>query len=122
MTVTVCATADLHGWLPPISPCDLLLIAGDICPPTDQRHWLDTNFRTWLVDSPARHVVATWGNNDVVPECGAAARSFNAEATVRSYVAPRRMSSRASGTLPLPGHTGRRGRQRLQSSHVRPLA
>jgi Icc-related predicted phosphoesterase len=70
MTLTVCATADLHGWLPPLSPCDLLLIAGDICPRTDQRHWLDTNFRTWLAASPARHVVASWGNNDVVGQRG----------------------------------------------------
>jgi Icc-related predicted phosphoesterase len=71
MTLTVCATADLHGWLPPVSPCDLLLIAGDICPPTThQREWLDTNFRTWLAAIPARHVVATWGNNDVVGERG----------------------------------------------------
>ena len=70
MTLTVCATADLHGWLPPVSPCDLLVIAGDICPPHHQREWLDTNFRTWLAAIPARHVVATWGNNDDVGERG----------------------------------------------------
>jgi Icc-related predicted phosphoesterase len=37
MTLTVYTTADLHGWLPPVSPCDLLVIAGDICPPHNQR-------------------------------------------------------------------------------------
>ena len=50
-----------------------------------------------------------------------AARSFNAEATVRSYVAPRPMSRRARSTLPLPDHTRRPGRQRLHNNHVRPL-
>ena len=70
MTVAVCATADLHGWLPPVPPCDLLLIAGDICPSTNQRVWLDTSFRAWLAASPATHVVATWGNNDVVGQRG----------------------------------------------------
>jgi Icc-related predicted phosphoesterase len=48
-----------------VPPCDVLLIAGDICPPTDQRAWLDREFRAWLRSSPATHVVATWGNNDV---------------------------------------------------------
>ena len=67
---TICATADLHGWLPPVPPCDLLLIAGDICPPKDQRAWLDTTFREWLRRSPATHVVGTWGNNDVVAQRG----------------------------------------------------
>jgi Icc-related predicted phosphoesterase len=66
--MTICAVADLHGWLPPVPPCDLLLIAGDICPPTNQRVWLDTAFRAWLRGIPVAQVIATWGNNDVVAD------------------------------------------------------
>ena len=65
----VLATADLHGCLPPIEHCDLLLIAGDICPgdlPTEQAHWLDRKFRRWLDNIPAKHVVACWGNHDQI--------------------------------------------------------
>jgi Icc-related predicted phosphoesterase len=62
------ATSDLHGWLPRVSPCDLLLIAGDVCPDFDQRTWLDTRFRDWLNGIPARHVVITWGNHDFVAQ------------------------------------------------------
>jgi len=68
--LTVCAVADLHGWLPPVPPCDLLLIAGDICPPANQRAWLDTAFRVWLRDNPGTDVIATWGNNDAVAHRG----------------------------------------------------
>jgi Icc-related predicted phosphoesterase len=53
-----------------VPPCDLLLIAGDICPRADQRAWLDTDFRAWLRTIPAAHVVATWGNNDLAGQRG----------------------------------------------------
>lgn len=82
----VYATSDLHGHLPVIPECDLLLIAGDICPDyfggqrfvgsrivTDkgeqrQRHWLNTTFREWLDEIPAKDVVAIAGNHDYVIE------------------------------------------------------
>lgn len=88
----VIAIADLHGDLPEIPDCDLLLIAGDICPDFHrmsrarygasrsgvvedkgeqrQRHWLDTTFRTWLDELWTRgiQVIATWGNHDFVGE------------------------------------------------------
>ena len=71
MALTVVAIADLHGWLPSPPACDLLLIAGDICPDgVDQTAWLDTQFRRWLEAVPARHVVATWGNHDYAAEWG----------------------------------------------------
>jgi Icc-related predicted phosphoesterase len=71
-----CAISDLHGYLPDIEPCDVLLIAGDICPhfarPVGCRQdvagqilWLDTAFRTWLDEAvPAKHIVAVAGNHD----------------------------------------------------------
>ncbi len=65
----VVAISDQHGRLPDIPECDILLIAGDICPtvnhsPSFQRSWLDTNFRSWLNNIPARHVVGVAGNHD----------------------------------------------------------
>jgi Icc-related predicted phosphoesterase len=67
----VVAISDLHGFLPKTPECDLLLIAGDICPYWDHRipfqaQWLNTVFRHWLQDQPAKHVVAVFGNHDLV--------------------------------------------------------
>lgn len=70
----ICAIADQHGLLPDIPECDLLCIAGDICPvdmphdPATQAGWLDTNFRAWLEAVPARRVVGIAGNHDFVFE------------------------------------------------------
>jgi Icc-related predicted phosphoesterase len=69
--------SDLHGRLPQIPKCDLLVIGGDICPDffyrtagheeaaNDQYRWLDSDFREWLEYCPALNVVATLGNHDV---------------------------------------------------------
>ena len=59
----VVATSDLHGTLPPIPACDLLLIAGDVCPVWDhklffQDIWLRTTFTDWLRAQPAKKIVA----------------------------------------------------------------
>ncbi|MGF1579313.1 MAG: metallophosphoesterase [Gemmataceae bacterium] len=67
----VIATSDLHGCLPPIPDCDLLLLAGDLCPATDhsigyQSEWLDTSFREWLNNSPAKQIVGIAGNHDLI--------------------------------------------------------
>lgn len=67
----VAAVADLHGWLPEVPPCDLLLLAGDLCPFTDHRvgfqaDWLDGPCRNWLEAQPAGAVVAIAGNHDYV--------------------------------------------------------
>ena len=69
----VVAVSDLHGALPAIPPCDLLLIAGDVCPVRDHRiarqaDWLDTEFRRWLEQAPARHIVGVAGNHDFIFE------------------------------------------------------
>ena len=61
--------ADLHGHLPPVPPCDVLVIAGDVCrwaPVGDQADWLNGELRAWLDAAPAAHVVAVAGNHDFV--------------------------------------------------------
>ena len=72
-SVKICAASDLHGTLPDIPPCDLLLLGGDLCPVSDhdigfQAEWLDTTFRRWLEAIPARKVVGVAGNHDFVFE------------------------------------------------------
>lgn len=67
----ILATADLHGNLPTIPECDLLLIGGDVCPMWDhhvdvQKYWLDYDFRNWLENVPARKVIGIAGNHDFV--------------------------------------------------------
>lgn len=69
----ILATADLHGNLPEIPECDLLLIGGDVCPMYDhhvdvQLQWLDSYFRLWLKNVPARHIIGIAGNHDFVFE------------------------------------------------------
>jgi Icc-related predicted phosphoesterase len=64
-------TADLHGNLPEIEPCDLLLIAGDVCPDNEkaqQRYWLRILFHDWLRKLPAKEIVWIAGNHDFVCE------------------------------------------------------
>lgn len=63
------ATSDLHGNLPEIEACELLLIAGDIFPVDDhrlefQRAWLHQSFLPWLSALPADRVVGVAGNHD----------------------------------------------------------
>lgn len=69
----IVCTSDLHGHLPVIPECDLLLIAGDVCPVTNhrleyQRQWLDTTYRRWLKSCPARKIVGVWGNHDGIAQ------------------------------------------------------
>lgn len=67
----IIAVSDLHGQLPDIPKCDLLLIAGDICPLTNhtyshQRNWLTNTFRKWLEQQPATDIVGVAGNHDFI--------------------------------------------------------
>ena len=69
------AVADLHGRLPRIPPCDLLLVGGDICPVENhalgfQEDWLDSTFRGWLESVPAKTIVGVAGNHDLVFDHG----------------------------------------------------
>ena len=77
----IIAVADLHGNLPEDVPeCDLLIIAGDICPHfgkiadmpgsvrdvEGQASWLLTAFKPWLESQPAKQILGCWGNHDFV--------------------------------------------------------
>jgi Icc-related predicted phosphoesterase len=67
----VVCISDCHGILPKIPACDLLLIAGDICPQSDhseefQKIWLDTDFRQWLEKIPAKRICGVAGNHDFI--------------------------------------------------------
>jgi Icc-related predicted phosphoesterase len=78
----IVAISDLHGWLPEIPSCDLLLIAGDICPdfrgsanPALRRSvaerqgvWLRDVFAAWLETQSCGHAVLCWGNHDYAGE------------------------------------------------------
>src|SRR5688572_1054075 len=76
----IAALSDQHGFLPDIPPCDLVIVAGDVCPdgvgratammrPDLQKVWFDDNIRPWLAAAPAVRRVLTWGNHDY---CGQA--------------------------------------------------
>jgi predicted phosphodiesterase len=70
----IVALSDIHGYLPTYLPaCDLLLLAGDLCPITDhspsfQAWWLGGEFRSWLEQRQARKIVGIAGNHDFVFE------------------------------------------------------
>lgn len=70
--MTVYATSDLHGNLPQIPECDLLVLAGDYVPfdldIKAQRHWFRTKFKDWLANTPARYRVGIAGNHDFALE------------------------------------------------------
>lgn len=87
----IVALSDQHGHLPDIPQCDLLIIAGDVCPdrfdpflamhaPEQQRFWFDQHARPWLAETPAAHKLMTWGNH---VWCGQAC-SFRADSPAQA--------------------------------------
>ena len=72
----IAAVADLHGNLPEVPECDVLVICGDLGPPTYRYHhdpeaaelWLRSRFLVWCLAQPAKHVVCIAGNHDYVLE------------------------------------------------------
>src|SRR5262249_13859615 len=69
----VAATGDLHGYLPEVPACDVLLITGDMCPVSNhtldfQRRWLEGPFAAWLRGLDAGTIVGIAGNHDFVAE------------------------------------------------------
>lgn len=70
--ITACIS-DMHGLIEDlqIPECDLLIIAGDICPASNheaawQANWLKDHFADWLAAVPAKNIVGIAGNHDFV--------------------------------------------------------
>lgn len=67
----VCVTSDLHGYLPEIEPCELLLICGDIVSLKHQRYsksckqWYTKVFQPWINSLPCDKVLFIPGNHEV---------------------------------------------------------
>jgi len=69
----ICCISDLHGDTIDIQKCDVLIIAGDVCPVTNhavsyQLRWLDQVFSPWLASIDAENIVGIAGNHDFVFE------------------------------------------------------
>lgn len=66
----VCCLADIHGHLPDVPDCDLLILAGDYCPMPSvrkQARWLRHKFGPWLESLKSRMaVVGVAGNHDFI--------------------------------------------------------
>lgn len=66
----VCAMSDLHGYLPKVEPCNLVLICGDIVPlriqgrTKDSYKWFSTEFKEWAMDLPCDKVIFIAGNHE----------------------------------------------------------
>jgi Icc-related predicted phosphoesterase len=65
----VCCLSDLHGHLPEVPACDLLLLAGDYCRDHRDVAWYQNDFRRWI-DAIAQRckVVGVAGNHDFIFE------------------------------------------------------
>ena len=70
----VCAISDLHGYLPDIEECEILLIAGDISPliiqfnKPEMKRWLELEFAYWVKSLPVKKVFLVAGNHDAYME------------------------------------------------------
>ena len=68
--INIAVTSDLHGHLPEIKRCDILLICGDIMPLEIQRDfyksefWMRSTFAEWIVNLPCDQVIMVGGNHD----------------------------------------------------------
>ena len=67
----ICETSDLHGYLPEIDKCDLVLICGDIVSLRSQRYpksckkWYTGVFQPWIDSLPCDKVIFIPGNHEV---------------------------------------------------------
>lgn len=72
MKIRIACVSDLHGHLPDVPECDLLLIGGDIVPTTMHRPeysalWMESALKPWLEKIPVP-VIAVAGNHDLIFE------------------------------------------------------
>ena len=70
----ICALSDLHGHLPKIESCELVLLAGDIVPLNIQFDnaastlWFLDEFTKWIDSLPCDEVIMIAGNHDKLIE------------------------------------------------------
>ena len=70
----IVAISDIHGYLPKLQPCDVVVICGDILPLNIQRNyeaslaWLSGPFQSWALNLDCKKVVFIAGNHDFVFE------------------------------------------------------
>lgn len=68
--IVVRGASDLHGFLPAVDPCDVLLLAGDLVPLNEAEdtglawRWFSDVFAKWIDKIPAGEVVAIGGDHD----------------------------------------------------------
>lgn len=69
--IKICSISDLHGYLPKIEPCELVLICGDIVGLHAQRYpksckeWYIDWFKPWVNELPCDKVLFIPGNHEV---------------------------------------------------------
>lgn len=73
MGIRIACVSDLHGHLPDVPDCELLLIGGDVCPARNHAAWaqeefLEDEFAPWLAAIQDRDiaVVGIGGNHDFI--------------------------------------------------------
>jgi Icc-related predicted phosphoesterase len=67
--VKVCCLSDLHGHLPEVPDCDLLVLAGDYCRDHADAFWYRDAFAPWVDRAAGRmKIVGVAGNHDFIFE------------------------------------------------------
>lgn len=68
--LSICVMSDLHGYLPEVEPCNLVLICGDIVPlriqhrTKDSYKWFSNEFEEWAMELPCDKVIFIAGNHE----------------------------------------------------------
>ena len=70
----IVAISDIHGELPPLPACDVVVICGDIAPVKIQTRgdksaeWFAREFQSWCLALPCKKVIFIGGNHDFLLE------------------------------------------------------